>query len=334
MLPETAAPMTSDAWTPDLKAPLPYFGGKSAVAKYVWAALGQPKHYIEPFCGSCAVLLLRPDYIQGQHIETVNDADCHIANLWRALQFAPDETAKWCDWPVNHVDLMVRKAFINEHAAALRRRLMRGPRRCDPVMAGYYIWAASCWIGSGLTCPGQRPHVGDGGTGVHALGKRPNVSNGETEITAPYNTNIYLWFRRLSERLRYVRVVCGEWKRVCGGDWQDKMGDVGIFFDPPYAHDVGRHEGLYAEESENVSREAAAWAIERGSRKSYRIVFAGYADEHPALIEAGWRVMPWKAQGGYGNRGGEDSRGSANRHREALFFSPFTLKKDVANGLF
>lgn len=45
-----------------MKAPFPYFGGKSTVAPIIWKALGQPKHYIEPFFGSGAVLLARPDY--------------------------------------------------------------------------------------------------------------------------------------------------------------------------------------------------------------------------------------------------------------------------------
>ena len=43
-----------------LKAPFPYFGGKSNVADIVWAGLEQPKHYIEPFYGSAAVLLAGP----------------------------------------------------------------------------------------------------------------------------------------------------------------------------------------------------------------------------------------------------------------------------------
>ena len=59
-----------------MKAPFPYFGGKTRVASIVWDALGQPKHYIEPFCGSCAVLLLRPNWTPDM-TETVN-----IANVW------------------------------------------------------------------------------------------------------------------------------------------------------------------------------------------------------------------------------------------------------------
>ena len=40
-----------------LKAPFPYFGGKSRVAHEVWHRLGDVTNFIEPFCGSAAVLL-------------------------------------------------------------------------------------------------------------------------------------------------------------------------------------------------------------------------------------------------------------------------------------
>jgi len=43
-----------------LKAPFPYFGGKSSVTDVVWRHFGNPKMYVEPFCGSAAMLLARP----------------------------------------------------------------------------------------------------------------------------------------------------------------------------------------------------------------------------------------------------------------------------------
>ena len=42
------------------RAPFPYFGGKRAIARDVWQRLGEPAHYIEPFCGSAAMLLRAP----------------------------------------------------------------------------------------------------------------------------------------------------------------------------------------------------------------------------------------------------------------------------------
>lgn len=43
-----------------LRAPFPWFGGKSRAAPLVWSALGDVANYVEPFAGSLAVLLARP----------------------------------------------------------------------------------------------------------------------------------------------------------------------------------------------------------------------------------------------------------------------------------
>jgi DNA adenine methylase len=74
-----------------LKAPFPYFGGKSRVASLVWERFGPVPNYVEPFCGSCAVMLARP---WPPEIETVNDADGYLANFWRAIKADPDAVAE------------------------------------------------------------------------------------------------------------------------------------------------------------------------------------------------------------------------------------------------
>lgn len=324
-----------------MKAPFPYFGGKSAVADVVWQALGNVGHYIEPFFGSGAVLLNRPHYDgETRMIESVNDLDGFVANVWRALQNNPDEVAKWCDWPVNHADLSARKRRLIANEARLLENLIADDGWYDAKLAGYWIWAASCWIGSGLTRIGKRPHVGNsgmgvhsigqiphvghGGKGVHNIGKIPHVGHGGMGVQEPYKESVYVWFRELSERLRNVRVVCGDWSRVCGGDWQTNNGMCGMFFDPPYGHDAGRTNTLYHRE-DDCAAQVAKWCYERGSRKDYRIVLAGYDTEHAWLEQEGWRVFEWSAVGGYSVSDDDeesDSPNRGNRHRERLWLSP------------
>jgi len=323
-----------------VKAPFPYFGGKSAVASLVWQALGRPAHYIEPFFGSGAVLLLRPDFDPASHTETVCDLDGHLANVWRALQADPDAVARWCDWPVNHADLIARKAKLNLETVSLLERLCADDSYFDAKLAGYWIWAVSCWIGHGLISPNQIPHIGNGGMGVHAKGQIPHISDSgigvhrksiaDTDAASrrgvgeAYNTNLYAWFRELSERLRYVRVVCGDWSRVCGGDWQADVGTCGLFFDPPYSLESGRNMGLYSTDDASVAHDVREWCRERADRKDHRIVLAGYYEEHDSLIAEGWTVHRYSGKGGYGNLG--NGNGKLNRHREALFFSPHCLR--------
>jgi hypothetical protein len=152
-------------------------------------------------------------------------------------------------------------------------------------------------------------------------------------VQEPYNTNIYTWFRQLSERLRNVRVVCGDWTRVCGGNWQDNMGTVGIFFDPPYGIE-DRDTGIYRQESLTVAGDVAKWCLERGKLKTYRIVLAGYVEEHEWLLGYGWRMETWTAGGGYGMTARQaGTQGQTNRFREALFFSPHCVNKAAQQGV-
>ena len=188
----------------------------------------------------------------------------------------------------------------------------------DPKLAGYWIWASSCWIGSGLTRPNAIPHLSDAGKGVHK-GKIPHLSDAGKGVHV--QRPIYDWFNALSQRLRRVRVVCGEWDRVCGGDWQDNMGTVGIFFDPPYGVS-DRDTSVYHHDSIHVAADVLEWARGRGQRNSYRIVLAGY-QEYEDLIKEGWTKEAWKASGGYGNQA--QGQGKANAHRETLYFSPHCL---------
>jgi DNA adenine methylase len=180
-----------------MKSPFPYFGGKAKVASDVWDALGQPRHYIEPFFGGGAVLLLRPDW-EPAMVETVNDKDGFVANVWRALQASPDEVARWCDWPVSHADLCARKKKLIKNENHLLENLIKDDEFFDAKLAGYWIWAASCWIGSGLTRPNQIPHLSDAGMGVHAIGKRPHLSDAGMGVQEPYRDHLFTWFRELS----------------------------------------------------------------------------------------------------------------------------------------
>ena len=84
-----------------LQAPFPWFGGKRKVSAEVWARFGAVDNYVEPFFGSGAVLLGRPDPIGGN--ETINDLDGYVANFWRAIQREPEGVAAWADNPVNEL---------------------------------------------------------------------------------------------------------------------------------------------------------------------------------------------------------------------------------------
>lgn len=316
-----------------MRAPFPWFGGKSRVASIVWDALGADvTNYVEPFAGSLAVLLSRPG--GAGPVETVNDADGFISNFWRAIAFSPEETAQWADWPVNENDLHARHAWLLSQSADLAARLEGDPEFHDPKVAGWWVWGICSWIGSGW-CSGngpwrvvdgklenlgnqgrginrQLPHLGDQGQGINR--KRPHLGD--------QGQGVLELFERLAARLRRVRVCCGEWSRVCGPSVTHKHGLTGVFLDPPYGDAAKRTPGLYKEDSLDVAALARAWAIENGSNPLLRIAFCGYEGEHEFPPE--WQAFSWKSAGGFGSQG-ENGIGRLNAHRERIWFSPHCL---------
>ena len=142
----------------DLRAPFPYFGGKSRAAALVWERFGTPINYVEPFFGSGAVLLACPEQ-QRPRVETVNDANAHLANVWRAISLYPEEVARAADWPVIEVDLHARHKHLLARIPEMRTALDADPKWCDPELAGWWIWGASAWIGSGWCEEGSTPSL-------------------------------------------------------------------------------------------------------------------------------------------------------------------------------
>lgn len=137
-----------------LRAAYPYFGSKAAVADVIWAALGDVDNYVETFAGSCAVLLARD--APGK-IETVNDAHAFLPNFLRAVRDDPDAVAFHAAWPVSEIDMHARHAALLERAdEAWVERLRDDAGFFDAEMAGWWVWGASIWIGSGWCDFGHR----------------------------------------------------------------------------------------------------------------------------------------------------------------------------------
>ncbi len=140
------------------KAPFQWFGGKSRVANIIWEYFHDVDLYVEPFAGSLAVLLARPQPIRG--IEIVNDIDCYIANFWRAVKNDPVEVAKYANNPENEADLTARHIWLVKTGKERIARIMGDPDFYDPKVAGWWVWGINCWIGSGF-CSGKGAWTAD-----------------------------------------------------------------------------------------------------------------------------------------------------------------------------
>jgi len=340
--------ITRGGCSAELKAPFPYWGGKRKVADLVWSRFGKVDNYVEPFFGSGACLLARPDTFGC--IETVNDADGLLSNFWRALAADPDAVAHHADWPVNENDLHARHAWLVGVKDSLQARLEGDPEYFDSKIAGWWVWGMACWIGSGF-CSGNGPwqvcevegvrqlvHVGNNGQGVNrklvhvgdngrGVNRKREILSGWTDKGVNSVDDLQTYFRQLSERLRRVRVCCGDWSRVCGPSVTFKHGTTAVFLDPPYADTANRAKDLYRKDCDQVAHAVREWAIEQGKNPLLRIALCGYASEH--VMPEAWECYAWNAGEGYG---GQAVERSGNGKQERIWFSPH-CEKDIQRQL-
>jgi hypothetical protein len=311
-----------------LRAPFPWFGGKSRAADLIWPRLGNVPNYVEPFAGSLAVLLRRP-HAPGNEI--VNDLDCYVANAWRAMQRDPEQVAQYADWPVNEADLHARHRWLHGRVE-FRERMKVDPDYFDARVAGFWIWGLSSWIGNNFCRPSPQnsvPHLTPGKgvarqlpaiTGTYgAMSHRGEPSGkGVTKVQAEA---LLQWFQDLSQRLRFTRVCCGEWQRVTTKSATFGQGLTAVFLDPPY-DDGDTHDDCYGEFSRGVSASVRQWAISNGGNPLLRIALCGYEGEHAMPPE--WQCVEWKAAGGYGNQSADND----NASRERIWFSPHCIQPE------
>ena len=319
-----------------LAAPFPWFGGKSGACDVVWQAFGDVQNYVEPFEGSAAMLLGAPDC---KRIETINDADGFVANFWRAIHADPEAVAHHADWPCNEVDLFARHSWLVRHAQELTDKLHADPQYFDAKMAGWWCWGACNWIGSGW-CTGDGPWVlGDDGKFAKKAGsggvrnKLPHLGDAGQGINRQTDGGrsdfIHAWFAALHDRLRDVRVTCGDWSRVVKDSVTVRHGLTGVFLDPPYFK--GAMDYAAGGVGTNLPAEVQAWCADNGGNPKLRIVICGHAGEHDALLAKGWTERKWAARKGYATT----DEAVANSASETIWRSPHCVAETrVQDSLF
>lgn len=319
------------------RAPFPYFGGKRMAAQDVWNALGDAGHYIEPFCGSCAVLLARPKSHRGR-VETVNDADGMLVNVWRSIRHYPDLVAEECAIPVMEAELHARLWAVRRKRTRDFLAWLEGNEwHCDPKLAADWLYCTcasigDCWGDSGpwhvvggkmvnapaaargfdcacYTPPGiarELPHLGDAGRGIN----RELPAVGGSAGASGRLGNLMQYLRALADRLERVRICCGDWRRVVASPSVLYAGQrtAAVFLDPPYSVSPG----LYAVGA-SVSEDVREWCA--AAPEDVRIALCGYGNDHDALLERGWSKVEGTAGGsGYGKVGAKE--------RERMWLSP------------
>ena len=281
-----------------MRAPFPWFGGKRTIIDMVWERLGKPKQYIEPFCGSAAMLLGAP---KPASLEVVNDLNGFLANFWRAVKHQPAEVARWADYPVSHIDLGARHRWLMEQRARLGAELQDPNWPGCAQVAGWWLWGQCCWIGSGW-CDwfGKIPHSGNAGMG---------------DLMTSGGRTAWVWLHKIANRLERCRVLHGSWNR--GLNHHYGGADTAVFLDPPYL----KYESLYGLDGAPVALAVAAWCAEHAD---LRIALCGHVGDYDL---PGWDVVEW-------SRGRLTYSGGKTTDLEAVWFSPACIEPTTQLGLF
>ncbi len=126
----------------------------------------------------------------------------------------------------------------------------------------------------------------------------------------------------IGQRLSNCILLAGDWEKAWERACTDAImkryrkkagGSIGVFLDPPYTKDTGRAD-LYTEDAP-LSQRVSDWALEHADHQ-VRVVVAGYLDEYPALVDAGWTVEHWTRPSGY-----VYDAANERRHEDVLFLS-------------
>lgn len=317
-----------------LEAPFMYYGIKNRIAPTVWELLGDVKRYSEPFAGSLAVLLNRPEWHTG-YTETVNDKDGWLVNAWRSIKLSPKETAELCLNPVSAIDYRAQQAWLQEKREDFVPWLEGHPEHHDPKLAAWWLNVQSTSVNmpfkqgkwhrvDGKLRATQKSPLGIDRTTIHQSSTGKGINRGSL-LNGNKKQNLEQWFNALSERLLRVRITNSDYmsqltKATLITDVNPSR--VGLYLDPPYdgytdryAINRGKTPTISADLDEWLTTEAVPW-IEQG----LRVIISGYGTEHDGLLDHGWgKLIMFKTANTQAN--------NRDDKVDSLWFSP-AVKQD------
>jgi DNA adenine methylase len=246
-----------------LRPPMPYFGGKTLLAPWIVSMLPPHEHYVEPFCGSLAVLLAKPP----SRMETVNDYDRALMTFWRVLRDRPDD--------------LIRACALTPHSRAEFEDAYRDAE--DDLETARRVWVRLAMSRSGtLRRVGWRYYVNPSGSSA----SMPGYLDGYRDRLAP-----------AAERLMRVSLECRPALELIAA-FGAQPGCL-LFVDPPYLGSTrGRNYRMeMAGESEHRELAEALWDC------SAAVVLSGYPSPLYDELYEGWHREQASASTGNGRSG-------------------------------
>jgi len=280
--------------------------------------------------------------LTARHLWLVNEGRDSLQRCWADPDFYDTKIAGWWVWGLSawigsdwcsgdgpwiaKDGRLVRKEYKEKqgvkHKLPQLRNAGEGINRQLPHLGnpGQGINRQRPHLGCPVGINRKRPHLGELGRGVNRTRLYMGYP-GENGTCSARTESLLAYMQALADRLRNVRICCGDWSRVVTPGALAHGTHVGIFLDPPYDQDT-RYPRLYStdEVHGNVSAQVRDWCLDNAQNPRYRIVLCGYEGEHDMPSE--WRVFKWVAGASYKTHRGDQT---GNRYKERIWFSPNCL---------
>lgn len=252
----------------DMRPILKYPGSKWNIARQLVELIPEHHSYLEPYAGSLALLFNKPP----SAIETINDLDSNVTNLFQCIQKDSERLAR-----LVLTTPFSREIYNHQFEGTEATRYASNFQRA----AGFLI---KCWQGYGFR------------TNEYKQGWKNDVQGREKAYALWDWYWLPEWIIEVTDRLRKVQVENRPALEVI-----ERFGykNVFMYLDPPYVMDSRvSHQKQYAYEMSNADHEELLNVICKSSAK---IMISGYESELYNDYLSNWEKVTFEscAQGGH-----------------------------------
>ena len=177
-----------------------YPGSKWRIAAWICSHMPEHHSYLEPYFGSGAVLFRK----EPSSIETVNDLDSRVTNLFKLIRERPDDLAR-----VISATPHSRKEYMATYTAGVTDDILESTRQ----------FLIQCWQGHGFR------------TSRYSSGWKNDVQGREAAYSLRNWYRLPGWIMEVAERLRQVQI---ENMPAVPLIQRFRYENVLIYADPPY----------------------------------------------------------------------------------------------------
>lgn len=251
---------------------LKYPGSKWRIADKLVELIPDHHTYLEPYFGSGAMFFRKAP----SDIETVNDLDWDVVNLFQCIQTDPEKLARLV-MTTPYSRQMYDDAFKSDPIMEVLSEGNRFLKACQ--------FLVRCWQGHGFRSNGYK------------VGWKNDVQ-GRERMYALWNWyRLPEWVIEIAERLRRVQIECSPaLELIVRYDYEN----VFMYLDPPYL--LGTRCGKQKQYKHEMSDEDHEEMLQKAITSKAKIMISGYASEMYDDMLAGWRRKEFRSHAEMGSK--------------------------------